>query len=132
MDNHLAGSQTQRPDYKLIACPSVSDCLLTALKNWRSRREQHLQQYCYRNQLHIHVYAHDHVHTHAHSQNRELQSGDLSVRQQALLLLADILHKRENLASALTEGDSWQAWSVAVSSLHWAKQPHLQAPCRWL
>lgn len=40
------------------------------------------------------------------SQNRELQSSDLRVRQQALLLLADVLHKRENLASALTEGQT--------------------------
>lgn len=36
--------------------------------------------------------------------NGELQSSDLRVRQQALLLLADVLHKRENLASALREG----------------------------
>ena len=37
-------------------------------------------------------------------QNRELQNSDLAVRQQALLLLADVMHKRENLASALREG----------------------------
>ena len=37
-------------------------------------------------------------------QNRELQSTDLRVRQQALLLLADVLHKRENLAAAIKEG----------------------------
>ena len=37
-------------------------------------------------------------------QNRELQSSELAVRQQALLLLADVMHKRENLASALREG----------------------------
>lgn len=36
--------------------------------------------------------------------NRELQSSDLRVRQQALLLLADVLHRRENVASALREG----------------------------
>lgn len=36
--------------------------------------------------------------------NRELQSPDLRVRQQALLLLADMLHKRENVASAISEG----------------------------
>lgn len=28
----------------------------------------------------------------------------MRVRQQALLLLADVLHRRENLASAITEG----------------------------
>ncbi|KAL5480109.1 hypothetical protein EMCRGX_G023731 [Ephydatia muelleri] len=36
--------------------------------------------------------------------NRELQSSDVAVRQQALLLLADVLHKRENLVTALKEG----------------------------
>lgn len=36
--------------------------------------------------------------------NRELQSLDVAVRQQALLLLADVLHKRENLVTALKEG----------------------------
>lgn len=38
-------------------------------------------------------------------QNRELQSNELRVRQQALLLLADVLHKRENLATAIREGE---------------------------
>ena len=38
-------------------------------------------------------------------QNRELQSRDVAVRQQALLLLADVLHKRENLVSSLREGE---------------------------
>lgn len=37
-------------------------------------------------------------------QNRDLHSSDVSVRQQSLLLLDDVLHKRENLAAALTEG----------------------------
>ena len=66
--------------------------------------------------MHTHVCTHTHMHTstqmhmhpqmHVHPQNRELQSSDLSVRQQSLLLLADVLHKRENLASALREGTS--------------------------
>ncbi len=38
------------------------------------------------------------------TQNRELNSSDLRVRQQALLLLCDVLHLRENLATALGEG----------------------------
>ena len=33
-----------------------------------------------------------------------MQSSELAVHQQALLLLADVMHKRENLASALREG----------------------------
>ena len=37
-------------------------------------------------------------------QNRELQSDDVRVRQQALLLLNDVIHRRENLAAALREG----------------------------
>ncbi|CAI8019789.1 Radial spoke head 14 homolog [Geodia barretti] len=36
--------------------------------------------------------------------NRELQSDDVRVRQQALLLLNDVIHRRENLAAALREG----------------------------
>lgn len=38
-------------------------------------------------------------------QNRELQSKELRVRQQALLLLADVMHKRENLSTAIREGE---------------------------
>ena len=37
-------------------------------------------------------------------QNRELQSDDVRVRQQALLRLNDVIHRRENLAAALREG----------------------------
>ena len=37
-------------------------------------------------------------------QKRDLHSNELSVRQQTLLLLDDVLHKRENLAKALREG----------------------------
>lgn len=37
-------------------------------------------------------------------QNRELLSDDVAVRQQALLLLNDVMHRREDLASALREG----------------------------
>ena len=39
-----------------------------------------------------------------HMQNRELQSVELAVRQQALLLLCDVLHQKEKLAASLREG----------------------------
>ena len=52
-------------------------------------------------------------------QNRELQSSDVRVRQQALLLLNDVIHRRENLAAALREGigiSVYHLWDDVISS----------------
>ena len=65
-----------------------------------------------------HAYSYSFSSTVTLIQNRELKSEDLAVRQQALLLLNDVMHRRENLASALKEGQKENTlWMLQKYSL---------------